>query len=107
MSSTPPVPEPARRRGSRRRPTILLLMALVAASAVPLGAIKYRRDAEARETRLNLLRSELTRATYNAKWSEALLRRGYVPAERAAADRAALDRATAELEAFEGRRGAR
>jgi hypothetical protein len=43
------------------------------------------------------------KATYRAKWSEGMLRRGYVSAAQAAADRAALDRARAELEAFEGR----
>jgi hypothetical protein len=82
-------------------------MAVVAASAVPLGAIKYQRDAAAWETRMTLLRTELTRATYRAMWSEGMFRRGYVSAAQAAADRAALVRARAELEAFEGRRGAR
>jgi hypothetical protein len=97
------MPDPAPGPARRRRPTILLLMAVVAASAVPIGVVKYRMDAAARRVRAEALRAELANAEARAEWSERMNRRGYVPAAKAAAARIALDRARAELEAFEGR----
>jgi hypothetical protein len=103
MPSTPPVPEPAPRRGSRRRPTILTLMMVVIVAALALGAIKWRRDAAARRVRMELLRAELAQAEARDAWAQRMHRRGYVSTAQAAADRLTARKAKAELKAFEGR----
>src|SRR4051794_6841684 len=66
MSSTPPVPELAPRRGSRR-PTILLLMAVVALVAVVLGVIHARLVAAER--------ARVARMKYELIVAEARMRR--------------------------------
>ena len=86
-----------------RRPTILLLMIVVAVVAVALGALKSRRDDEQR-ARLARVKANLERAEARVKWSEEMHRKGYVSKATAVSDRLTMDKAKAELKEIDAAR---
>jgi hypothetical protein len=96
-----PMPSP-RRRSRLRRPTILLLMAVVAVVAGGLGVI-HARMAAAERARVARLRHALIVAEVRMRRTLELRKRDAIPPSDVAKARVAMDRARAELKAFEGR----